>query len=99
MRPQEPVVDVLIARDGTAWRLYSATHATSSPTLSRHANERGDVYPVRQPDLDGLHEFMWSCDAPYDVRPLVDGGAEICARGRSAVCLWVWLADLVPGEQ
>jgi hypothetical protein len=89
-----PIIDVLIARDGDAWRLYSAPYSWRTP-FSLHIDKRGDIYPVGRPDVADLDSFMWDADAPFERRPTADGGVEIVARGRSAVTLAVWLQELV----
>jgi len=94
MTPQTPVIDVLIARDGDAWRLYSAPRSWRTP-FSLHADERGDVYPVGRPDIADLDRFMWETDSPFERRLTPDGGVEMVARGRSAVMLAQWLQELV----
>jgi hypothetical protein len=94
MRPQTPIIDVLIARDGDAWRMYSAPHSWRTP-FSRHIDKRGDVFPVGRPDVDDLDRFTWDTDSPFERRPTADGGIAIVAKGRSAVTLAMWLQDLV----
>ncbi len=88
-------IDVLIARDRGAYRLYTAPGSWKVPPIFDRMDERGDVYPVMKPDLEDLHNFMWNCDAPYEVRPIADGGAEIRATRRSALILWHWLEELM----
>jgi hypothetical protein len=95
MTPKGPVVDILIARDGEAWRIYQAPKSWRGGILRSRADERGDVFPVGRPDAADLDRFMWETDSPYDGRPTGDGGIEIVAKGRSAVCLLVWLEELV----
>jgi hypothetical protein len=94
VRPKAPLIDVLIARDGAGWRLYSAPGSWRGP-LSRLADARGGVAGLGQPDLADLEEHMFSTDAPYERRLLHDGGVELVAKGRSAVCLAVWLQSYV----
>jgi hypothetical protein len=64
--------------------------------LRSHGDARGDIFPIGRPDADDLEWFMFSSDAPYQHRRLAnDGRIEIVAKGHSAVCLLVWLDDLV----
>ncbi len=51
----------------------------------------GEAFPVREPDLQGLENFMFQLDAPYTKSVTKTGGVEIEARGRSAVVLGEWL--------
>ncbi len=95
MRPQHPIFDIFIGRDGSAFRLYSAARSWTPPLVCDRMDDRGDVFPVAKPDLDDLADFMWSTDSPYEVRPTTDGGAEILAKGRSAICLLTWLEAIV----
>jgi hypothetical protein len=94
MNPKAPLIDVLIARDGNAWRLYSAPFSWRTP-FALHMDERGDVFPVGRPDLADLDSFMWNVDSPFERHPTGDGGIEIRASGRSAIALAVWLQDLI----
>jgi hypothetical protein len=55
----------------------------------------GDIFPVARPDAADLERFMFEVDAPYSGRRTSDGGIEIVARGRSAICLLIWLEELV----
>jgi hypothetical protein len=73
MKPQTPVIDVLIARDGDAWRLHSAPCSWRTP-FSLHVDRRGDIFPVGRPDAANLEQFMFATDSPYEVHPTVDGG-------------------------
>ena len=88
------IIDVLIARDRLAWRLYSAPRSWRAP-FSLYADRRGDVFPLREPSLTDLDQFMWATDSPFERRPTADGGIEIVARGRSAVTLSAWLRELM----
>jgi hypothetical protein len=94
MRPKHPVLDVLITREGGAWRLHVAPFSWKPGLLRLHMNDRGQVFPVARPDPVDLERLMWEVDAPYE-KQLTDGGLQLLARGRSAVVLLVWLADLV----
>lgn len=92
--PKPPIIDVLIARDGDAWRMYSAPFSWRVP-FSGRTDTRGDVFPVARPDVADLDRFMWETDSPFERRVTADGGVEIVAKGRSAITLAVWLQDLV----
>ena len=94
MQPQTPVFDVLIARDGDAWRLYTAPQSWRKP-FGLRVDKRGDIFPVGRPDVADLDRFMWDTDAPFQRRLTADGGVEIIAKGRSAMALAVWLQELV----
>ena len=94
MTPKTPVIDVLIARDGDAWRLYSAPDSWRTP-FSLDVDKRGDIFPVGRPDVGDLDKFMWETDSPFERRSTAYGGLEIVAKGRSAVTLVVWLRALV----
>jgi hypothetical protein len=50
------------------------------------------------PDWNQLERFMWETDSPYEKRLTTSGGAEIRARGRSAVTLVSWLVDELSGR-
>jgi hypothetical protein len=86
---------VFIGRDGDAWRLYSAPGSWRGGVLRSHGDERGDIFPVGGPDAEDLDRFMFEVDAPYSQRRTSDAGIAILARGRSAICLLVWLEELV----
>jgi hypothetical protein len=92
--PQNPIIDVLVARDGDAWRTYAGPSSWRTP-FSLYADERGDVSPVGKPDIADLDRFMWDTDSPFERRPTANGGVEIVARGRSALTLVVWLQELI----
>jgi hypothetical protein len=94
MTPKTPLIDVLIARDGDAWRLYSAPSSWRTP-FGLHVDKHGDIFPVGGPDVADLDRFMWETDSPFERRSTADGGVEIVAKGRSAVTLVVWLQELV----
>ena len=96
MTPKKPVIDLLICRDGEAWRLYLAARSWVPGCLRARIDEdRREVFPVAKPDAAELDAFMFEADAPYERRIIADGGMEILARGRSAIVLHEWLADLV----
>jgi hypothetical protein len=95
MREQLPVIDILIGRDGSAVRTYQAANSWRGGVLRRKNDECGDVFPVGRLHPKDLEKFMFETDAPYVGRPTTDGGLEIVARGRAALCRLVWLEDLV----
>jgi hypothetical protein len=95
MTPKSPAIDIFIGRDGDAWRLYSAPASWRGGVLRSHGDGRGDVFRVGKPDADDLNRFMFEADAPYEHRRTSDGGIEILAKGRSAICLVVWLEEIV----
>jgi len=92
-----PVLDLLIARDGDAWRLYLAPLSWRPGLLLMRMGKDGTVFPVARPDPEDLERFMWETDSPYEQRRTNDGGIEIVAKGRSAVTLLVWLEEVVRG--
>jgi hypothetical protein len=94
MTPKSPILDVFIGRDGESFRLYSAPLSWRAP-FHGHMDERGGIFPVGRPDVADLDRFMWEADSPFERRPTADGGVEILAKGRAAVTLAVWLADLI----
>lgn len=100
MKPQWPVTDVLIVRDGRlAWRMYFGPRSWDPPMLSRWMNARREIRSLGRPDLEGLERFMWAADAPYEKRATGDGGVELFAKGRGGVMLAFWLADYIaPGS-
>ncbi len=94
MRPQAPILDLFVGGGGDAYRLYFAPASSVPASLRRRLDERGDVFPVRKPDLEDLASFMWATDSPY-AGHTTSNGAEIYTVGRSAVTLTVWLEGLV----
>jgi hypothetical protein len=95
MEPKAPVLDLLIARDHDAWRLYVAPNSWKPGLLRMRMDDTGTVFPVAKPDPDDLDRFMFDTDSPYEHRRTTDGGIEIVAKGRSAVTLLAWLEELV----
>lgn len=95
MKPQLPVFDLFIGRDGDAWRLYIAPGSWAPPLLSTRMDGHREVCPVAKPDPDDLENFMFETDSPYQHRRTSDGGVEIVAKGRSAICLLIWLEDIL----
>lgn len=95
VKPKAPILDLFIGRDGDAWRLYLAPFSWAPENVRRRMAEDRTVFPVAQPDADDLDQFMFDADAPYERRRTSDGGIEIVAKGRSAICLLVWLEDIV----
>jgi hypothetical protein len=95
MREQLPVLDLFIGRDGDAWRLYLAPGSWVPGLLAVRVDEHREVHPVAKPDAEDLDRFMFDADAPYGHRRTSDGGMEIIARGRSAICLLIWLEEIV----
>jgi hypothetical protein len=87
------VLEVFIDKDRDAWRLY--TSGWIPPHLRAKLDEHGEAFPVAEPDLEKLDKFMWAADAPYEKTVTKRGGVELKVRGRSAVVLWEWLAELV----
>lgn len=96
MSPQTPVLDVLIARDGDAWRLYLAPGSWRPGILGNidTSTSVASVYPVGRPDVADLKRFAWETDSPHEHLVTADGGVEIVARGRSAITLAVWVGEL-----
>jgi hypothetical protein len=95
MTPKSPAIDVFIGRDGDVWRMYFAPRSWVPLLLFRSMGPNREIYPVARPDADDLDRHMWESDSPYEARKTSDGGLEIRAAGRSAICLLLWLEDLV----
>lgn len=83
------IIDLLLSRDGNAWRVYAAGWVP--PSLRSELDNYGERFPLPEPDLDELERFMWAIDAPFTFHRPRGGGVELSARGRSAVALSVWL--------
>jgi hypothetical protein len=79
------VIDIVIAKDGDAYRIYQAAGSWRGGVLRSHGDEHGDVSPLAKPDAADLERFMFESDAPYFHRRTNDGGIELVARGRSAI--------------
>lgn len=62
--------------------------------LGDRIDERREVFPVANPGGADLDKFMFASDAPYEGGGTADGGVQILAKGRSAICLLVWLEDV-----
>ena len=97
MTAKTPVLDVLIARDRDAWRLYFAPGSWVPGFLGPVDTSTiiQSISPVSRPDLDDLELFARETDSPCERRASADGGVEIRASGRSAITLAVWLEELV----
>jgi len=85
----QPIIELLIGRDQDSWRLY--THGWVPPYVKGKLDLHGEAFPVDEPDLQGLENFMFQLDAPYTKRVTESGSVEIEARGRSAIVLGEWL--------
>lgn len=89
---REPAkIEALFSRHGDAWRLY--VHGWIAPYVKSQLDEHGEAFPVRAPDAQDLHDYMWKLDAPYVEQRTTSGGLAIEAKGRSAVALWEWLDE------
>jgi hypothetical protein len=95
MNDGTPVIDVFISADRRGSRLYFTRTSWCPPMLRDRLDENLEAFPVKPLDLDDLESHMWRCDAPYEKRVTTMGGAEIRAKGRSAVVLTVWLEGLL----
>ena len=96
MTPKSPILDLFIGRHGAAWRLYFAPTSWKPELLQRQMDQRGEIFPVGEPDVAELDRTMGNALAPFERRPTTDGGVEIRAHGRSAkVLLLGWLAGIV----
>jgi hypothetical protein len=94
--PKSPILDLFIGRHGAAWRLYFAPTSWKPELLQRQMDQRGEIFPVGEPDVAELDRTMGNALAPFERRPTTDGGVEIRAHGRSAkVLLLGWLAGIV----
>jgi len=88
-----PIIDVLVARDGDAWRLYFAPSSWKPETLGAAA--RDSMFPVAPPDFAGLERFMRKAALPFERRLTADGGIEVRAKGRGAIAVAAWLSKLI----
>ncbi len=84
MNPKAPVLDLFIGRDHDAWRLYVAETSWMPGLLGMRVDDRGEIFPVAEPDANDLERFMFETDSPYEHRRTSNGGIAIHARGRSA---------------
>jgi hypothetical protein len=89
--------EVLIQPDAAAWRLHARGWI---PLYARmKLDVRGDVFPVGEPNLQDLEQFMWALDAPYEARRTSEGSVEIAATGRGANAVWEWLTELIEANR
>ena len=77
--------------------MYVAPRSWRVESVRRHLDAAGEVYITSEIDFDELDRFMFETDAPYEKRRSSEGGAQLTARGRAAVCLAVWLEGLLEG--
>lgn len=87
------VIDILIVPDHSGARLYVARSSWCPPMLRDRLNGDLEAKLPTLPDWDDLERVMWDTDSPHEKRLTKSGGAEIRARGRSAVTFASWLAD------
>lgn len=85
--------EVLIQRDTDAWRLHARGWVPGHART--RLDVRGEFYPLGEPDVEDLEQFMWAFDAPYQARRTSQGSVEITATGRAASALWEWLTELI----
>jgi hypothetical protein len=88
-----PVIDVLVARDGDAWRLYFAPSSWKPGTLG--TADRNSIFPVARPDFAALDRFMRKAALPFERCLTADGGIEVRAKGRGAIAVAAWLSKLI----
>lgn len=88
-----PVINILVTRDGSAWRLYFVPYSWKPAHL--FTGEGDSIHPVGRPDLRSLDRFAHRTRAALVKRVIGDGGVEIRARGRAALALAAWLDQLV----
>jgi hypothetical protein len=93
--PKNPVIDLLIMRDRDAWRLLLAPISWVPGILASRMDARREIFPVRNPGADDLDAFMLESDAPYEGGKTADGGVQVLTKGRSAICLLIWLEGVV----
>jgi len=80
--PKNPVIDMLIMRDGDAWRLLLAPRSWVPGLVEdRLLATKREVYPVRNPGAADLDKFIFESDAPYEGGATADGGVQILAKG------------------
>ena len=82
-------ISLLFSRDHEAWRLY--VDGWVAPYVRRKLDAHREAFPVREPDLVDLEQYMWNLDAPYVQRETSVGGLLIEAKGRSVIVMWEWL--------
>jgi hypothetical protein len=80
---------MLFSRERRSWRLYA--DGWIAPYVRSKLDADREAYPLREPDLADLEQYMWKLDAPYVRRSTSVGGIVIEARGRSVVMIWEWL--------
>jgi len=90
---RDTVIEVFIGMHSDAWRFYA--HGWVPPYIRQKLDRHGEAFPVCQPDLTGLENFMFQLDAPYKKKVTKSGGVEIEARGRSAIVFGEWLDALL----
>ena len=92
-------LDVYIGPDRVGARLYLTRRSWLPPVLRDHLDENLEAKLPKLPDWEAFDRFMWETDSPHEKRVTTSGGAEIKAKGRSAVTLLVWLESEIRGEK
>jgi hypothetical protein len=87
------VIDVLVARDGAAWRLYFAPSSWKPGTLG--TADRNSMFPMAPPDFAALDRLMRKAALPFERRFTADGGIEVRSNGRAAIAVAAWLSKLI----
>jgi hypothetical protein len=98
MTEQAPPFDLFVSPDRVGARLYLTRRSWLPPVLRDHLDENLEAKLAALPDWTAFDRFMWETDSPHEKRITTSGGAEIRARGRSAVTLLVWLEGVLRGE-
>ncbi len=88
-----PIIDVLVARDGDAWRLYFAPSSWKPGTLG--TADRNSMFRVAAPDIAALDRFMRKAALPFSRSLTADGSVEVRAKGRAAIAVAAWLTKLI----
>jgi len=93
------ILDVLISPDRTGARLYVTRSSWCPPILRDQLDANLEALLAKLPDWEAFDRFMWETDSPHEKRITASGGAEIKAKGRSAVALLVWLEGELTGNE
>jgi hypothetical protein len=88
-------LEIVFSRDGAVWHVR--VRGWPAPYVRRGLDDFGGPFPVREPDLEDLANFMRRLEAPYVQAAMTLGGVAIEGSGQSAVALWEWLGTYLLG--